>query len=284
MSYVLTNFIVGSTTLVFPTAAQDFAISADEGIVDFVPLPGGGLFDPLRMNKAPLRPRPIVYKCAITGTSWTVAEATLRNWKRATGRWGTLTATNPDASTLTRYAYLTGVEGRRRGGGSLPVIIDMELTFQPTAAGWIGTAVTPTPQKLTVVSSTGNSFNLANAGDCEVTDVIITITAADSPITEVQIKVEDGTASNYSHIHWADATGITSGTDLVIDCGEYTVLDNSSNAFSGFSLDSASHKIDEWIRLNAASSTNAVNTLVNVYRIGGSTASTVSFSYSARWH
>ena len=108
-----------------------------------------------------------------------------------------------------------------------------------------------------------------NGGNVRVANAILTLTAGAVAITQVKIAV-----SGVSEIQW-DGT-LTTGQQLVIDCGARSVKKVGVDAYSGFSL-TANHKVDDWLRLEPG------NNSVVVTLTGGSTDSTLRIQYNDGW-
>ena len=99
----------------------------------------------------------------------------------------------------------------------------------------------------------------------------MTITATGANLTtSVSVYV-----TGVSYLTWAGT--ITDGQALVIDCGARTVKNNGVDAYSGLTLHSTNHVIDDWLRLEPG------NNSVLVAYTGGNGTSTALFNFNDLW-
>ena len=109
---------------------------------------------------------------------------------------------------------------------------------------------------------------VTHGGNRATQDVRFTITAGAAPITVLTISCGD---AEFTY------TGtVAVGDQLVIDCGEQSVLNDGVDAYAGFSL-GASHGIEEWILLEPGANE------IEIARTGGSTNSTLLVEFQDRW-
>jgi hypothetical protein len=164
------------------------------------------------------------------------------------------------------WARLMRVETSRKVENRLA--LPFTLTFMVESPIWHGTARSTT----ITLSSSPATGTVTNSGNATVRDAIITVTAAGSAITVVDI--ENTTTGNVSKIRYTGA--IPAGQSLVIDCGARSVKVNGADAYAGFSLQAA-HAIPEWLRLAAGANS------IRVTRTGGGTASTCTIAFDDGW-
>lgn len=121
-----------------------------------------------------------------------------------------------------------------------------------------------------VLMTTAMSQVVTNGGTLPTTDVILTITTADFPLTNIVFSTSGisteflGFLPTYipgSHIQWIGT--IPAYSELQIDCGAMSVTLNGENAYNDFSLVSG-HLGDDWMTFGPGDNTiilTAVGTL-----------------------
>lgn len=174
----------------------------------------------------------------------------VRELKMLTGRTGWLhRVERGGGSELRRYCRLLGVGITPRATES-GMINKLTMRFESNQPFWY--SETLTTHGPTAISSGGN-INLTVAGEEDVIDAVLTITATSSisSITVEHSKSENGETIN-SEMDYTDTLSNTH--ELEIDCGAYTVKDDGSDAYDGFALDST-HNEEYWLRLPAGAQT-----------------------------
>lgn len=170
--------------------------------------------------------------------------------KELTGRVGWLhRVERGGGSELRRYCRLLGVGITPRVAES-GVVNKLTMRFETNQPFWYSeTLTTHGPTSI----SSGADIDLTIAGSEDVLDAVLTIAASSSisSITVEHSKTENGETIT-SELDYTDT--LTSGHDLEIDCGAYTVKDDGSSAYDGFALDST-HNEDYWLRLPAGAQT-----------------------------
>lgn len=114
------------------------------------------------------------------------------------------------------------------------------------------------------MASSPHTLTVTNGGNGIVRNAIITITAGSANITALTITSGD------TDIDWSGT--LTAGNSLVIDCGAKSILNNGSNAYSGFAY-GGSHALNGWLEI----APGAVD--ITITFTGGSTDSTVTVEF-----
>lgn len=244
MAYWITKF--GTTNL--PARAQMQDVGTGKAHSGLVTLPDGSAFDALGTATSRVTP----WQLSVTGAIVAASEAALYTAGTAlyalVGRVDTLYRT-PDGGTAdsqqVRARCLSADFARdvRHRLWAQPT-----LTFEVQEPVWSGTADVTTTGTLT----TGGTYGFANAGNAPVWDPVFAIKAG-AAITSLQLQCSSVGYEAHLCFGTAYGTGSTGGTiptggTLVIDCGDYSVINNGTAAYSRFEL-GASHKIDAWAKL-----------------------------------
>lgn len=133
-----------------------------------------------------------------------------------------------------------------------------ELTWNG-AATWDGSYQFNGGAAATVVDSNPDIFTLMNLGNAEATQVAVTFTCGDVPISQVRIR-----CNNNQAISWAGV--LAAGRALTIDAGTRTVTINGADAWDGLTRDNT-HRSGYWLSLRPG---------VNTIQIGYTTIGTAS--------
>lgn len=265
MSYWLEKFgDVYASATALPARREQHDLSSDTVLDGAVTLPGGAMYDTWGTADAWAYGDTITARGAIHNTGGSAFMTAHDNLKALIGTRSKLWAKMADgSSTRWRYARLLKTTATRAIENTN--WLDVELTFRNESTNWNGTARSVNG----TLDTTPKTVTVTNNGNTPVRNAIITITAAGSSISFVSVSV-----SGVSYITWAGT--LAAGNALVIDCGAGSVKNNGADAYDGFALD-GSHTIREWLRLDPGTNT------VSVARTGGSTSSTVNFSFSDGW-
>ena len=260
MAYVIDRF--GATYgagVVLPTL--DGRQPQGAGAVDSsqVKLPGGGAFDWRGASDA----LPEVETVRVRGV-WKAADPTAMETKLAAlkalcGQRSYLWQSNGSAQR-SRLARCLEVSSDLEAGFAADALI--EMVFELAATPWAGTARNVSQS----LDASPKSYTLTNGGNARVRDVVITVVAATSNITQIYVV-----RSGLVELRWQGT--ITPGSSLVIDTGARSVKLNGADAYAGLSLQGG-HIIADWLRLDPGDNT------VLISRTGGGTTSTGAFVYA----
>jgi uncharacterized membrane protein YciS (DUF1049 family) len=146
-----------------------------------------------------------------------------------------------------------------------PFALQFEIEFVVVSPCWNGTQRNISAN----LDAIPKNVSCPHGGDYPVSNIIITLTAAGTAITNILI----GAYASFE-INWAGT--LAAGQSLVIDCGALSVKNNGVDAYSVFSR-TANHKINEWVRIVVA------GTVITVTRTGGNNSSTIQFDYYDGW-
>lgn len=227
-----------------------------------VKLPGGGAYDWRGAGEA----LPEIETVRVRGV-WKAAdvaamEIKLDALKALCGQRSYLWRSN-GALTHSRLARCLEVDSDLEAGLAADALI--EMVFELAATPWIGTARN-VGQSL---DTSPKSFTLTNGGNAQVRDVVITVMAVGTAITQIYVV-----RSGLVEMRWQGT--IAPGSSLVIDTGARSVKLDGADAYDGFSLQ-AGHIIGDWLRLGPGDNT------VLISRTGGGATSTGAFVYADGW-
>jgi len=280
----------GTTTIPTDLPEQDTG-AGEIGNVEFLPLPGGGSSRTIGSATANPQARSIKVKGAISTKSQTptaldtqfyalqallgVHDKLYRNRSGDTTQWEWIYATCMKISAPRK------LKNREH--------IEMDFTFQLEQAAWNGanhyswtldsgeyldTGLYLDSADFTfALDASPKTVTVTNGGHVTVEDCTITVTAAGTAITALQIeRVVD--ATTYEDLNYAGS--IAAGQSLVIDTGSWSVENNAVDDYDNFSL-GAGHKNDAWLRLLSGDNS------IKVTKTGGSAASTITVEFYDGW-
>lgn len=193
----------------------------------------------------------------------------IREIESLVGHTGWLVRSEVDGTnSLRRYCRLLGVnfvpQATQRG-----VVNKLALRFETNQPFWYSSSTTTH----TATISSGTPFAITVAGEEDVINPVITITAV-TTISSVIIEHSKTEAGETIQSDIRYSTSLSSTDVLIIDCGAYTVTDNGAVAYSGFSLGTA-HDEKYWMRWPAGSQTIEITL--------GSGSGTYKFEYNAAY-
>ena len=263
MAYIIERFgDVWSTAVELPTldGKQPRGIRGIEG--SMIRLPGGRAYDWRGGEQAPIAPEEVT----IEGT-WVAASVAAMETKHAAllglaGQRSKLWRSN-GTNQHWRTARVLSIDAPVEAGFATWMSYTMRLEL--AAMPWQGTAQSPNA----ALDTSPKVVACANSGNARVTNPVVTVTAAGSTITVVRVRVV-----GVSDIQWSGS--LAAGQSLVIDCGKRTVRRAGADAYAGFSL-LAGHVVSDWLRIEPGV------TAVQIYRTGGSAASTATVAYNEGW-
>lgn len=257
-----------------------------------VPLVDGGAFDPFGTETAPQAlPYVLSYQAEFVETTvtalWTAFAALAALTRKRNRLWRTRSA---DGAQHWCWARLLSMPAQRTWRNLYWQ--DFALEFQVWSR-WHGTAhggawnldagylfdsgLYLDDSGATVLDGASPEvLTVNNGGDLAVDDSGITVTATSSAITYLKITGYDQETPAVIQTEWEFTGTIAAGTSLVVDCGDWTVLNDGVDAYGNFAL-TANHVIAPWLRLHPGNNT------INVYFTCGDAASTITLTYSDGW-
>lgn len=195
------------------------------------------------------------------------AAATIRALKTLVGRTGYLVRVDRDGSNeVQRYCRLLAV-GFQPKATQRGIENRLMMRFWSNQPFWRSSSLTT--HGPTTLTTTTTNMSITVAGEEDILDAVLEI-AASSTISALEIshtKTENGETIT-SKLEY-DAS-LASGHTLTIDGGQYTVDDNSADAYADFSLH-ADHDEVYWLRLPPGSQT------ITIVRTGGGGTATLSY-------
>lgn len=231
MSYRLTTF----DGVNLPTYNKESGLDAAPALPGFVSTVAGA-FDSYGVDLAPMAlPHAISARGIVSADTDAGQRAAIEALRTLTRRRAKLVReADDDASEHWAWARLMSLVQRRiynaRGYQAL------ELGFL-IESGWYEDQ----PDDLQYPLGSPHIMTVYNDGNRMIDDAIITFHADDAPLTALTI-----TAPNGTHLIWTGT--VATETDLVIDCGAKSILNDGVDAYSGLSY-GANHTIDDWLRL-----------------------------------
>ena len=188
----------------------------------------GGAFDSFGQGQSVAQGYTLTVTRVVLATTETLLDAAIDSAKAIVGARGNLSLTMGDTSTRTldcRCVQCTQARTREN-------LLQQELTwtFEVITPGWVGTSHTLSGT-FTVASGVLQSFTLANNGNRNITNPVITITAgASSAVTGLVFAGYTG-ATLLAYFQFN--TTIPAGQALAIDCGAQSVLLNGVANYNG---------------------------------------------------
>ena len=281
--YKLKAFLTTETYFDFSNRMPSHDLSTGDYTTAAFPLTQGGAFDGLGTEQAKPRNYTLTRKILI----WFSTEAERKTYfegLRALVGWRGRLYREWDNGTDVEWitARFVGISAERQIENRFHIEVD--LTFEAYSHYWhgdfVGTWLLDSGEFFdtgldldaggdeVVLDASPKSFTISMTGNAIVNDPTITITAGGANITAIEIK-----NTTAGHLAELDYTGtINAGDDLVINCANYSVLNNGSGDESNFAIGST-HAINEWFRLAPGDNT------ITVTFTGGSTDSEIDFDY-----
>lgn len=160
---------------------------------------------------------------------------------------------------------------RSRGRVSGLTRQQVQMTFMVDRPGWNGETEN---NEQWYLDSSPDTAEITNDGNGVVKDLVLTITAAGSSIT--QVDIENLETGHVSYIRYAGT--ILAGQALVIDTRDWSVKNNGVNAYGSDFTRQSAHTIFEWLRLKPSG-----NSSIRITRTGGSVSSVADLDYYDRY-
>lgn len=223
----------------------------------------GGFLDVLNTGRSrPDLPHTVRVLGTVTGTQVQI-EDTIDRFRALRGTRGTLERMSEGAALSYATAVLEQVETTRTTDLDTAQVMSLRFLVETLWRGdWPNSSTT-------TLNTSPKAITLENDGNADVEDAVLTITAGSADITNVRVQCSSGSSFTYSGT-------IAAGKSLVVDAGDWTVLNDGYDAQDDFALD-ATHTTETWFVLDAKSNT------VTVTLTGGSTDSQFSASWYDLW-
>jgi len=265
MAYWITTF--GSTSLSMVSPVQDTGPGAAE--LGLVTLPGGGVHDPHGADGAPVRlPYRLVIEADVVGADMAAMRTALYGLRALQGQRDQLYRTPDDGALDSEWCWarLENLRIRRRAENLLnqPVTLEFAVLSHP----WSGADQTID----TVLDVTPKSIVCANDGNARVTDIVVSVTARTSAITELEVVADTPTG----WMQWAWSGTLAVGSKLEVDCGAQTVRVDGVDDYGAWERN-ALHNVSEWLRFDPG------NTTVTAERTGGGADTEIEIAYCDGW-
>ena len=271
--------------VVLPNYDPEIDAGSGEAVTRLVDLAGGGVFDALGTDEAPLKPRRISKRAVIyEDDDREYLRTALEALKAYAGKKEVLFATALDstAEVFWAYARLESVEAPRRPGDMytqhviLNWMLESPLWNGPYRDQWylddghyLDAGLYLDEENIYTLNGSPKSITLNNGGNATVTDIVITVTAGSSNITA--LKVERLVGSTVCEQMEFSGT-VTASKALVIDCGMWSVENDGVSAYDDFDL-GTSHTGERWLKLLPGDNS------IRVTYTCASADSTIAFGY-----
>jgi hypothetical protein len=284
----------GSVTL--PTYEATHDLGTGQARMELVELPNGVPFDALGAEDALIMPPTYGLQCEADESTLAALQTTVDALRGLVGKRDKLYARmRGNAQVRWWYARIAEIGMQYTPAMGAGPYQPMRLAFQCVGVGWntvhhgagwdldagidLDTGYVLDETGNFTLSTSPKTCTLANSGNQNVDNAIITVTAGAADITALNVAIT--TAGGVIWIPGLtefDFTGtIAAGKSLVIDCGKRTVKNNGTGAYSGLAIDVTAHTVFPWLRVMPGGSD------VIVTKTGGSTDSTITFDYFERW-
>jgi hypothetical protein len=271
---------------ILPTAGGKFDVGTGKAKINSVDFPHGGSFDENGSDQSYRGGYRIKHSCILRGTSSSdlvTKYSTLRSYlgkkdklyRKVDGStdlqwvWGRLEEIESTRDSdninhlnleLTFYVYSPLFNGQLNGSWRLDTGIVLDAPDLVLDTGLI--------YQLTTTETT---FTINNGGNAKLHAFEFSISSGSStPITGVRVQ-----KANETDFTWSGNLAL--GSQLVIDFGSLSIKNSGVDAYNGFLLSTANHKIDSWATLDSGDNTFTIS------RIGGAADSSVSVSYYDGW-
>jgi hypothetical protein len=252
MSYKITKF----NNVDLPLYNQEQDIGAGQAAVFAMPLPGGGTYDPLGFDQAPLMASPFSIRGVLTATSAAALRSSYDKLMGLLGLRGPLVREPDDyngTTVQTQYCQARLQEIKCTRTPEIDYALAVDMSFVIMSPYWYGT--------VRDTYTSGGSVVLTNGGNYPVSEVLV---VASGSFSSLHISI-----SGKCDLLWQG----TPAGPLAIDCGKMSVKINGQDAYSGFQLTS-NHKINNWLSLRSGNTTVTVT-------VSGSAS--VEFNYADGW-
>jgi hypothetical protein len=261
MAYYLTAFNGVTFPLIQPLTEMPTAFAMPGTVATL-----GGGFDAWGSDTAPAQfPVQIQYRVTVASQTASTFVSAI-NAIRALGRSrGTLTRTDQNGGTQTATARLLEISAL----DSVETFSAIELTL--TFEVWTHWGSTHTASPTTLTGSP-QTVVITNAGNINVDDAIVTVTAGDAALTVIGVDVS-GTGWRS---RWIWTGTLAAGAALVVNAGEWSVKNAANDAYAGFVFQTE-HTLAGMFRLAPGANNVAVG------YTGGGAGSTINVTFANAW-
>lgn len=243
MAYALTEFD-GLTLPAYKESSQTDDLGTGQALTSYARMPGGGWYDNYGSGVAPLGLDPIVKESRLIETSTGNLRTALDNLRAKKGKRGVLKATFHDGTIRWLYARLVDVDHPALRGHLQSA--DVRLEFVPEGGVWFANSQASYTGTLTATGGGNQDVVVANAGNVNVTDLVVQVTAGTSTITALTIA---NTTASYT-VSFSGTIATTKA--LAVDVGALSVLNDGANAYSNFTPSTSKA---QWLLLQPGNNT-----------------------------
>lgn len=283
MPYTWSHYTTGSTSLSFTLLDATYDIGNGSRPTPTTPL-ANGEFDELGSDRAPRRAQ------TVRIDEWYVDDdrtTRIKAWKAVNGTKGELWRTDDDTgepqwteARVREIPIRRGIDNAMQQDISLVFVLNNPIwytnrhgagwTLNATPLNYLNSGLSLNEANSTQTLTAGaNSVVLANTGDEQVENVVVTVTAGSAAVTAVQfVSTETG-------IDFTWTGTLASGNDLVLDMGEQLVTNNGVGAYSGITR-GAGYTVDAPLALPIPPGSTTTYT---VTLTGGGTGTTILPEY-----
>jgi len=244
---------------------MDVTVGTGDTVDVFARLMDGNTYDNYGSERAPVSfPVTEELRAMLVASGANTINVLMNQLAGERGKRGTLYRTLDDGSVHWCYARLIGISARRAITHRTHLPLTIEFARETK---WYGVSYSISG----ALDTSPTTVNLPNYGTAPVTNCIITLNpGSGSALTGITISAS--TISSFTY------TGtVAQNTDLDIDCGAYTVENNSSDDYANFSLDST-HTIADWLRIQPDGTDVRID-----FTGGGDATSSATFNYYESW-
>lgn len=225
MAYALTEFD-GLTLPAYKEANQSDELGTGVALTSYAQTPGGQFYDNYGSGVAPMGQDPIVKESRLIETSSANLRIALDALRSKKGRRGVLKATFHDATVRWIYARLVDIHHPALRGNIRTA--DVRMIFVPEGGIWYHATQTTASGTLTATGGGTQDVVVSNAGNVNVVDLVVTVTAGTNSITALTI-------ANITASYTTSYSGTIATTKaLAVDVGAMSVLYDGANAYSSF--------------------------------------------------
>jgi len=264
MSYWYTKF--GSTTIAQVSPVHDISLPSQSNGIETI----GGAVDPYGTAQAPIAvPYTITVKGEEIANTLATLAAKFQALRPLVGKRDKLYR-SLDGTSGTQWAWARLVAMQASRDGDRQLAVPYTMRFDIYSRVWNGTAVITSAALSTEPSTV---LTVYNAGDADIRNPVVTITAATNAITNITLL-----ANSETSLSWAGT--LASAKSLVIDCGAKTIKNDGADAYSGVTFN-AGHTVAYWLGIGATATT----TITVTRTAGGSdVVGKVKVSYYAGYY